>query len=75
MSFSGNIVDPTTGRNVAFIRKNGEAFRDDVGQAKIATVRDDVAVCDLDGKVCCYLAEIGPGATGSPAFEKLLASR
>jgi hypothetical protein len=37
----GLIADPETGRNVAIIR-NGEIFRDDAGQAKIARVRDGV---------------------------------
>jgi hypothetical protein len=47
------IADPETGRNVATIR-DGEVFRDDEEQAKIATVRGS-DLYDLDGKFLCHL--------------------
>ena len=69
----GFIADPKTGRNVAVIR-SGEVFRDDAAQAKVAIVRDGV-LYDLENKFLGYLAELSPGAAGSPAFENLLASK
>jgi hypothetical protein len=62
------IADPETGKNVATIR-DGEVFRDDEKQAKIATVRGS-DLYDLDGKFLCRL-DAGARAL-SPAFKKLL---
>jgi hypothetical protein len=62
------IADPETDRNVAAIR-DGEVFRDDEKQAKIATVRGN-DLYDLDGNFLCHL-DAG-GRALPPVFKKLL---
>ena len=51
------IADPETGRNVATIR-NGEVFRDNEKQAKIATVRGH-DLYDLNGNFLCPFTRVG----------------